>query len=171
MTLREQEEYTALRATIRERGTTRVWVFTLGIAVWAALTLATFALALAPVSTVVPLLALASSFEGVLALHVGVERIGRYLLVFHDDTWEQTAGSFGRPAGAVAVDPLFTAPYIVAAVLTFLPVMTTPDPIRQELIVVLAGQAAFIARVLVARTACARQRDVDTARLRELKNL
>ncbi len=30
MTGRDVEEYTALRATIRERGTTRVWLFVVG---------------------------------------------------------------------------------------------------------------------------------------------
>ena len=45
MTLAEQEEYRSLRATIRERGTARVWVFVGGIVAWAALITATAALA------------------------------------------------------------------------------------------------------------------------------
>ena len=45
MTAREQDEYSALRATIRERGTVRVGLFVAGMAAWAALTLATAALA------------------------------------------------------------------------------------------------------------------------------
>src|SRR5580765_7985942 len=95
---RAHEEYTALRATIRERGTARVCLFTAGIVAWAALTVATAALASTPVATLLPLLVLASVFEAVFALHVGVERVGRYLQVFHeiDDaaSWEQTAMAF-----------------------------------------------------------------------------
>src|SRR3954465_15690792 len=38
---RDVEEYKALRATIRQRGTARAWIFVAGLAAWAALTLAT----------------------------------------------------------------------------------------------------------------------------------
>ena len=84
MTVREQDEYSALRATIRERGTARVYVFTAGVAAWAAAAIATAALASTPVAALLPLLVLAAAFEGVFALHVGVERIGRYLQVFYE---------------------------------------------------------------------------------------
>lgn len=168
VTLREQEEYSALRATIRERGTTRVYIFALGLAAWAALLLTAFALALPPVTALVPLLVLTASYEAVRSLHVGVERLGRYLLVFHGDQWERAAGSFARPGGAMSADALFTVPYLLAAILSILPLMTT-TPIAQEWIVVVTGQAAFVARVLTTRAAAARQRDVDTARFRELQ--
>src|SRR5437667_12138684 len=85
MTPREQERYAALRATIRERGTARVWVFAAGTAVWAALTVATTATSAPPVATLIPLVVLAASFEAVFALHVGVERVGRYLDSQFDD--------------------------------------------------------------------------------------
>src|SRR5947208_9263461 len=77
MTPRELEEYSALRATIRERGTARVWVFLAGLALWAALTIATAALVSLPVAALLPLLTLAATFEMVFALHTAVERIGR----------------------------------------------------------------------------------------------
>ena len=35
MTDRDLEEYKALRATIRQRGTARIWVFGAGLAAWA----------------------------------------------------------------------------------------------------------------------------------------
>ena len=73
MTTRELEEYRALRATIRERSTARVWVFLAGLIGWAALTIATAALAALPVATFLPLLILAATFEGVFSLHVAVE--------------------------------------------------------------------------------------------------
>ena len=52
-------------------------------------------------STLVPLLILVAGFEAIFALHVNVERIGRYLQVFHedDDGWEQVAMQFGRFPG------------------------------------------------------------------------
>ena len=80
MTPRELEEYRALRETIRERGTVRVWLAVMSTAAWAALALSALALAPWPVATLLPLLMLAAGFEGVFALHTGVERIGRYLL-------------------------------------------------------------------------------------------
>jgi hypothetical protein len=110
MTGREQDEYSALRATIRERGTVRVGLFVAGMAAWAALTIATAALASTPLATLLPLLVLASVFEAIFALHVGVERIGRYIQVFYEEEggalrgWEHAAMAFGRPAGAVAID-------------------------------------------------------------------
>src|SRR5690349_11073526 len=76
MTARELEEYSALRATIRERGTARVWIFLAGLAVWAALTITTAALATLPIASLLPLLMLAGAFEAVFALHTGVERVG-----------------------------------------------------------------------------------------------
>ena len=120
MAPREQEEYRALRATIRERGTARVWVFVAGIAAWAALTIAVASLASPPVATLLPLLVLAAGFEGVFSLHVGVERVGRYIQVcFEQDGrgWEHAAMAFGRPRGSAATDALFTVPFLLAKLL------------------------------------------------------
>ena len=126
MTAREQQEYTELRATIRERGTIRVCVFAAGLVAWAALTLATAVLATTPIATLLPLLALAAIFEAVFALHVGVERIGRYLQVYYetDETgarWEHAAMAFGRPSGA-ATSCRMSAPLQRS--------FTTPKPAR-----------------------------------------
>ena len=99
-TPRELQEYTELRATIRERGTARVWIFVIGIVAWSALAVATAALAALPVATLLPLLVLDAVFEAIFGLHTGVERIGRYLQVMleHDDRpgWEEVAMAFGR---------------------------------------------------------------------------
>ena len=78
-------EYAALRATLRERGTTRIWLFVLTLAMWAALTVAAIALIPLPVIALLPLVVLAAGFEGVYSLHVGVERIGRYVQVFYEE--------------------------------------------------------------------------------------
>jgi hypothetical protein len=158
-----------MRATVRERGTARVCLFAIGVAVWAGLLLATVALTLPPVAALIPLIALVAAFEAVFALHVGVERIGRYLLVFHDDQWERVAGSLGPMKGGPPIDPLFAVPFLLAAVINLIPLMLT-TPIVQELILVGGAHASFAARVLSARAAAARQRTVDTARFTKLQN-
>jgi hypothetical protein len=168
VTVRNEEEYRALRATIRERGTTRIWVFVAGLIAWAVSTIATLMLQIPPAAVLVPLLALAATFEGVLALHVGVERIGRYLYVFHGDDWERAAGAFGRPPHSIAVDPLFTVYFLLAALLTLLPAAVASLS-REELGGLGIAEAAFFIRVITARMACGRQRSVDTERFTYLK--
>lgn len=168
MTERSMEEYAALRATIRERGTARVYVFALGLAVWAALALASVVLVVPPVTTLIPLMVLAATFEGVYGLHVGVERIGRYLLVFHDDRWEHAAGVFGHRSGGARADALYVVPFLVAALINLVPLLTT-TPIVQELAIVGLAHAVFGARVLQARAAAGRQRARDTERFRQLR--
>lgn len=173
MTEREREEYSALRATIRERGTARVCVFAGGIALWAAIAIATAALAPTPVATLLPLLVLASVFEAVFALHVGVERIGRYLQVFYeaDDPgahWEHTAMAFGRPKGAAASDALFSIPFLLAALFNAAPALVA-DPARVELVFIGGAHALFVLRLMVARDAAAKQRAIDLERFQQLK--
>ena len=173
MTAREQEEYRALRATIRERGTTRVWVFVTGVSAWAGVTVATAALAPTPVATLLPLLVLATAFEGVLALHVGVERIGRYLQVFYEDDesarrWEHTTMAFGRPKGTSGIDALFSVPFLIAAVFNVAPALII-QPTIEELVFVGGAHALFVLRLIVARGAVSRQRAIDLERFQELK--
>jgi hypothetical protein len=173
-TLRDQEEYRALRETIRERGTARMWMVVVGLVAWAALTIATAAVAATPVATLVPLLALAAVFEAVYALHIGVERIGRYLQVFHESGdagapgWEHVAMAFGRPKGAVAPDPLFTALFLLATLFNVTPALLV-QPIVQELVFVGGAHALFAVRIIAARTAAAKQRMVDLRRFEEIK--
>ena len=113
MTPRELEEYRALRATIRERGTARVWIFVAGLGIWAALVIGTAALAALPEATLCPADTLPAVFEAVFALHTGVERVGRYIQVFYESespdqsNWEYTAMAFGRAFSGSASDPLF----------------------------------------------------------------
>ena len=185
MTSAGQDEYQALRATIRERGTARVCIFAAGIAAWAAATIATAALASTPVATLLPLLVLASVFEAVFALHVGVERIGRFLLVFHEadrsggsggsgqsdesSGWEHAAMAFGRPAGAATVDPLFTVPFLLAALFNIAPALVL-DPARVEIVFVAGAHALFVVRLVVARHAASRQRAIDHERFTQMKS-
>ena len=161
-------EYQALRATIRQRSTARICLFAIGLLAWAALTVATAELGAPPVAALIPLVALAAVFESVVALHVTVERIGRYLLVFHDDEWEQAAGSFGRPPRSAAIDPLFSAVFLIAAIVNLEPLLAV-SPTVQELVFVGGAHALFLVRVIAARASAARQRAVDEERFRVLR--
>ena len=182
MTSRELEEYKALRDTIRERGTARIWLFLAGLVTWAALTVATAALAALPVATLLPLLVLAAAFEAVFNLHVGVERIGRYVQVFFEDAaaagaagehgspgWEHVAMAFGRSLAGSRVDPLFAAFFILATILNFIPVVLA-EPVRIEVVVIGAAHVVFIGRILAARWVAGRQRVADLERFRQLKH-
>jgi len=170
MTPRELEEFRALRQTVRQRGTARVWVFLAGMIGWGALTIATAALAALPVATFLPLLILAITFEAVFSLHVGVERIGRYIQVFLEDDhgWEHVAMAMGSPLSGTGTDPLFTAHFIVAAILNVVPALLA-QPVPLELGVVLGAHAIFLARLLLARHAASRQREADLKRFTELR--
>jgi len=177
MTAGEQDEYRALRATIRERGTARVCIFAAGIAAWAAATIATAALASSPVASLLPLLLLACMFEAIFALHVGVERIGRYLQVFYETDppaspalpkWEHAAMAFGRPRGAAVTDALFIVPFLLAALFNIAPALLL-NPIPTELIFVGGAHALFVLRLVVARITAGRQRAIDLERFQRLK--
>jgi len=172
LTAREQLEYTALRATIRERGTARICLFAAGIVGWGAVAVATAALASTPVATLLPLLVLTAVFEAVFALHVGVERVGRYLQVFYESdqdqaAWEHVAMSFGRPAAAVGLDALFTAVFLLADGFNVIPALVL-GPTRAELIFVGGAHALLAVRLIAARAGARAQRAVDLARFREL---
>jgi hypothetical protein len=185
LTAREQVEYTALRTTILQRGTTRVCIFAGGIVAWGALATATAAVSSAPVLSLVPLVVLAAVFEAVFALHIGVERVGRYLQVFYEalpdesspstpagrettgSRWEHVAMNFGRPAGAASADALFTAVFLLAGALNMVPALI-PGPTQAELIFVGGAHALFVVRLVAARAAAAKQRSIDLARFQEL---
>jgi hypothetical protein len=168
MTSRERDEYRALRATIRTRGTTRIVLFVTGVTAWAAIMLAVVAVGASPAAALVPLLILAAVFEAVRSLHVGVERIGRYLQVFHDDRWERTALAFGVPVAGTRTDPLFVALFGGATFLNFMPVALA-DTDGVEILTLGAVHAAFVARMLVARHGAKRQRTADFERFRHLE--
>jgi len=72
-----EQEFEALRATIRERGTVRMILLPVIFAVWAGAAIATTAAVALPIGALLPLIVLASGFEAIYALHINVERIGR----------------------------------------------------------------------------------------------
>jgi hypothetical protein len=171
MTPRDVEEYSALRDTIRERGTARVWIVFVGVVAWAGLAIATASLAALPVATLLPLVELATAFEIVFALHTGVERIGRYIQVFFEEGesrgWEHTAMAYGQTFGG-GTDPLFANLFRIATILNFIPALYA-SPLPIEWGVVGTIHVLFIVRILGAKRQANRQRAVDLERFRTLK--
>jgi hypothetical protein len=172
MTARELEEYRELRSTIRERGSARVWLMAVGILAWAGLVILTAALLALPVATFISLVALAAVFEGVLSLHTGAERVGRYIQVFHesdaaDPGWEQRIMEFGRrfPGGG---DPLFCLVFWCAAILNMIPALYA-SPVPVEWAFVGSGHAVFVFRVAIARSHSRKQRARDLEHFSALK--
>jgi len=161
-------QYAALRATIRERGTARVYVFVAGVIAWAVLSAAIAALSSPPIATLVPLLVLAATFEAVYALHIGVERVGRYLEVFFDDEWERAALAFGRPRRAPKIDPLFVVVFAIAALWNLMPAIVA-QPTPEELVFIGGAHALFGVRVIFARYAASKQREIDRERFLAIK--
>ena len=172
MTPRELEEYRALRATILARGTARVWVFVVGLAAWAGLVVATAAWASLPVATLLPLLLLTALFEAVFTLHTGVERIGRYIQVFHEDaserSWERTAMAYGRRFPGRANDPLFAPYFWIAIVFNFVPALLA-GAVRIEWTVVGIAHLMVAARIGWARWQASRQRAIELEQFVELQ--
>jgi len=160
-------EFTALRRAIAARGTARIVIAPLAVAVWAALTLTLVLLSDVPLATLLPLGVLVSGFEAIHALHVGAERIGRYLQVYYEGNpegpqWETAAMTVGPALPGGGVDPLFSVVFIGAAVLNVLSaLLLLLQPTWQELAALGAVHAAFVFRVVRARVAAARQRAVE----------
>ena len=175
MTPTDFDEYNALRATIRERGTTRVWIVLIGTLGWAAVALASAAVAAPPLLTLIPLLVLATTFETTFALHTAVERVGRYIQVFFEEPvgtsgWEQRIMEFGRSGRArVSTDPLFARGFLLGVVLNFVTALAT-GPIVIEWAVLGVAHALLAARILIARRQASGQRAADLARFKEIKD-
>jgi hypothetical protein len=174
MTPTDSDEYKALRATIRERGTTRVWIALVGTIAWAAAALATAAVALPPLLTLIPLLVLATTFEITFALHTGVERVGRYIQVFFEEpsgneAWEHRIMEFGRSGKRrLSTDPLFARSFLLGVVLNLVTVLVS-GPIAIEWAVLGVAHALLVVRILTARREAAGQRAADLARFQEIK--
>lgn len=145
------------------------------VVAWATLAIATEIWLATPLSTLIPLLVLAAGFEAAFAMHVGVERIGRYLQVEYEGTegapaWEHTAMRFGAAPTPAAgrVDPLFSAMFLCAAVLNLVPsvLMTLGiSGVWGELALVGVVHAVFIVRLIRARGYAAQQRELDLSAL------
>lgn len=155
------EEYRALRATIRERGSLRFLVTSITFSAWAAVVTTLCAVTVVPTFILVPLVVLAAGFELNLAIHVGVERVGRYLqLKYERDPqsaagWEHAVMKLQVPGGGV--DALFLVVFLSALTLNFVVALwlaaavTGPDEsgaMRVETLVVAVFHAIVAARWL-----------------------
>jgi len=174
-----EHEYAELRRTIAIRGTVRMALVPITFGWWAALAVVLLLYSTLPVASLYTLAILAAGFEAAHALHVGAERIGRYLQVAYEERtdddsvtgshprWETTAMAVGPALPGGGTDPLFTVLFCCAAIVNLLPaVLPRPQPI--EIAVVLALHAAFVGRMVRARSAAARQRAAELARFRDV---
>lgn len=158
-------EFEVLRQTIARRGSTRLILASATFTAWAALGLLVLLFAAVPVAALFTLLVLVGGFEAVHALHVGVERIGRFLQVYYEHAsdgprWETSVTLVGPSLPGGGIDPLFTFVFAAAAVLNQLLVLLQ-NPSRIELIAIGALHLAFVLRLVRARGAAARQRAVE----------
>jgi hypothetical protein len=144
---------------------------------WSAITLVLLLFSELPVGSLLSLAVLSAGFETIHALHVGVERIGRYVQVFYEERastdellprWETTAMAVGPTLPGGGVDPLFSVLFLSATVLNLLP-MTLPGVTAVEAAVIGALHVALVVRVIRARAAAARQRAVELERYRQLR--
>jgi hypothetical protein len=157
-----ESEFIALRATIASRGTARMVLLPITLIGWASLAVVVVLFGDLPVAVLPPLAVLVGGFEAINALHVGAERIGRYLQVFHEGspdgaTWETTAMAVGPRLPGGGVDPLFSVVFAAAAILN----MTTalvPEPTPLETLVIGGLHAMFLARIARARQVAGSQR-------------
>jgi hypothetical protein len=162
-------EYRALRDTIRQRGTVRMVLVPVTFIGWAATAGAVASVITVAISTLVPLLVLAAGFEAVFALHMNVERIGRYLQVFHegDGGWEHAAMNYGRRFPGSGPDPLFARLFIFGVSANFLPAVLIGEPIEVGVIAVV--HLALVYRIRMAAAAAGRQRAEDLERYQQLR--
>jgi hypothetical protein len=160
-------EFVALRRAIAGRGTARIVLAAVISSIWATLTLALLLFSELPLATLLPLAVLVGGFEAIHALHVGAERIGRYLQVQYEGTpdgprWETAAMAVGPSLPGGGVDPLFSFVFGGAAVLNLLSAfLVLAAPTLSELAILGVAHAAFVFRVIRARVAAARQRAVE----------
>jgi hypothetical protein len=163
MTLKDTE-FEILRDTIARRGTVRHVLLPVAVIGWGLVTAAALSVTGIVTASLLSLGALVAGFEAIHALHVGVERVGRYLQVFYENggdgpRWESAAMRAGPGLPGGGVDPLFT---LVFAGATAVNIVLLPFPPRQIWpAVVLAAHALFLVRLGRARRAAAQQRAVD----------
>jgi Flp pilus assembly protein TadB len=175
-----EREFSILRDTVRSRGNLRPMVLLAGVAVWAAVLVAVLAWLPNPVASAVPLVVLLTTLEVLRTLHLGVERIGRYLQVFFEErlggtapstppAWEHTAMQFGPSLPGAGGHPYFLAVFLVAVVVNFLAVLF-PGPLPIELATLAVPHIAFIVWLLYCDRGMRKQRRVELARFRELRS-
>jgi hypothetical protein len=169
-----ESEFTVLRQSIASRGTVRVVLFPVTMIGWSALAAVLTLLGNSPIASLFSLAVLVAGFEAIHALHVGVERIGRYLQVFHEGgdggpKWETTAIAVGPALPGGGVDPLFTPVFVCAVIVNLIPALI-PSPTWLEMLVIGAFHGVVLLRLARARWAATRQRAVELESYRVLKS-
>jgi hypothetical protein len=174
-------EYRELRATIRERGSLRHLTVLITFSVWTATMLWSANSFAVPIFFLLPLIVLVAGFEVTLALHVGVERIGRFIQVRYEKdvdsavSWERTAMALRVPGGGI--DPLFLKVFLVTVILNLLLGIWTgaiavapPESTfeRIELAIFIGVHAAAVIRWMSAARYARSQRVRDLAAFEEL---
>jgi hypothetical protein len=158
-------EFRVLRQTIASRGTARMVISAVTFLGWATLAMVLVLYGELPVAALFPLGVLVGGFEAIHALHVGVERIGRYLQVQYEadpagPRWETTVMAIGPGLPGGGIDPLFSVVFVGATIINLIPALL-PRPTSLEMGVIGTLHAAFLFRVVRARGAAARQRAVE----------
>jgi hypothetical protein len=132
-----------------------------------------------PVASVVPLLILLATFEVIRSLHLAVERIGRYLQVYFEETvshramtappaWEHTAMAFGPSVPGAGVHPYFLPVLAMATFVNFLAVLF-PGPVLVELVSLAVPHLGLIAWMVYCDAGMRKQRATELARFRALR--
>jgi hypothetical protein len=154
--------------------------FLAGICVWAAVLVTVLIWLPNPVAASVPLLVLLATFEVTRSIHLGVERIGRYLQVFYEEragaesplappAWERTAMAFGPAIPGAGGHPFFFPVFLIATVVNSLAVVL-PAPVLVEGVTMAVPHVAFVVWMVYCERAMRRQRATELARFRELKH-
>lgn len=151
-----------------------------GFAVWAVVTISVLVWLPNPLAAVVPLLVLVAAFEVTRSLHLGVERIGRYLQVFFEESsaneegtlappaWERTAMRFGPTIPGAGGHPLYLPIFLMATLVNFVAVIL-PGPLLVEVGTLLVPHATFLVWMIYCDRGMRKQRASELARFRELK--
>ena len=153
--------------------------FLSGFAAWAAVLAVILAWLPTPMASAVPLLLLLATFEVVRVLHLGVERIGRYLQVFFEEAggraptrppaWEHTAMPFGPTVPGAGGHPFFLPMFLMASAVNFLAVLF-PGPVMVELVTLAIPHVAFVIWMLYCDRGMRKQRTTELARYRALRD-
>ncbi len=166
-------EYAAVRQAITQRGQTKAIVALVGFLGWATLWTAAFALVNDVRAVAVSLAVLWVAFEIIRPLHIGAERLGRYLQVFHETpgqlpAWEHTAMALGAAVPGAAGHPLYV-PLFVGATLLNGTALWVEGPLTFEGALMLGPHLALLWWLWRADRAMRVQRTDDLARLQALR--
>lgn len=153
----------------------------MGVGIWAGVLAATLIWLPYPAAALIPLVVLVATFEAVRPLHVGAERIGRYLQVFYEEdgqadrpladtpSWERAAMSVSTVPGAGG-HPLFVPVFFLATLANLLPgLVAQPPAMPVEMAALAVPHGAFVIWQLAADRAMRTQRATEIARFRDLR--